>query len=257
MGKKSTSSKLFHNKFYSFLIQSFSAHLPYCDTSHNTHQISPELQHWTTMAAIRNARKCGILALEEQRISEILEAEQLARDCETDPTFRHEMQLEGQRQLERQRDAAFENMQYQFLVRLRGFADHKQYWAWYKQAKMELQQLRETERLEREHGAQETDIFPLLRNTTLSPQSRKAYGNRIQPYPPDRTAEILPITTPEAFRLQHPPPQPRPWFRFDTEKKVSTKVEPPGKRFSAREMPRFRCNVEHYTWIQKRLRLSF
>ena len=102
------------------------------------------------MAAIQNARKWGILALEEQRISEILEAEHLARDCETDPTFRHEMQLEGQRQLKHQRDAAFENMQYQYLVRLWNFAGHKQYWAWHEKAKMELQQLRETERLERE-----------------------------------------------------------------------------------------------------------
>ena len=191
-----------------------------------------------------------------RRAENILEAEQLARDCETDPTFRHEMQLEGQRQLERQRDAAFENMQYQFLVRIWSFAGHKQYWAWYKQAKMELQQLRETERLKRGHSAQETDIFPLVRNNPLSPQSRKAYENCIQPYPPDRTAEILPITTPEAFQVQHPSPQPRPWFRSNTEK-VSTRVEPPGKRFSAREMSRFRCNPEHYTWIRKGLRSSF
>ena len=210
-----------------------------------------------TMAPIHIARKWRKVALEEQRIAEILEAEQLARDCETDPVFRHEMQLEGQRQLEQQRDAAFENMQYQFLLRARSFADHKQYWAWYKQAKMELQQLRETERLEREHGAQETDIFPLVRNNPLSPQSRKAYESRIQPYPPDRTAEILPIVTPEAFRLQHPLPQPRPWFEFNAEKKVSIKVEPPGKRFSAREMPRFRCKPEHYTWIRKGLRWNF
>ena len=209
-----------------------------------------------TMAVIQNARKWGILALEEQRILEILKAEQLARECETDPTFRHEMQLEGQRRLERQRDAAFENMQYQYLVRLWTFADHKQYWAWYKQAKMELQQLRETKRLEREHRPQETDIFPLLRNNPLSPQSRKAYESRLQPYPPYRTAGILPITTPEAFQLQHPPPQPRPWFKFNTEK-VLTKVEPPGKRFSARKMTRCRCNPEHYTWIQKGVRSSF
>ena len=200
-------------------------------------------------------KEMGDLGSEEQRISEILKAEQLARDCETDPTFRHEMQLEGQRQLEHQRDAAFENVQYQYLVRLWSFADHKQYWAWYRKAKMELQQLRETERLKREHGAQETDIFPLLRNTSLSPQSRKAYESRIQPYPPDRTAEILPITTPEAFQLQHPPPRPRPWLGFNTEK-VLTEVEPPGKRLSTREMPRFRCDPEHYTWIGKGLRSS-
>ena len=235
-------------------------HLPFCNTSYNTPKICTLTTTLDviapTMTVMKSARKWRIVALEEQRISDILKAEQLARDYETDPTFRHEMQLEGQRQLERQRDAAFKNMQYQYLVRLWSFADHKQYWTRYKQAKMKLQQLRETERLEREHGVQETDIFPLLRNNPLSPQSRKAYESRFQPYPPDRTAEILPITTPEAFQLQHPPPQPRPWFTFNTEK-VLTKVEPFGKRFSAREMPRFRCNPEHYTWIQKGLRSSF
>ena len=212
------------------------------------------------MAVLQNARKWQILALEEQRISEILKAEQLARDCETDPTFRHEMQLEGQRQLEHQRDVAFENMQYHYLMSVWSFAGHKQYWAWYKQAKLELQQLRETERLDRERRAQETDIFPLLRSNSLSQasqQSINSYESRIQPYPPDRTAEILPITTPAAFRLKHPPPQPRPWFQSNTEKKASTKVEPPGKRFSAREMPQFRCKPEHYNWIQKGLRSSF
>lgn len=167
------------------------------------------------------------------------------------------MQLESQRRLEHQRDVAFENMQYQFLTRVWSFAGQKQYWAWYKQAKMELQQLRETERLDRERRAQETGIFPLLRNNPLSPQSMKSYESRIQPFPPDRTAEILPITTPAAFRLQHPPPQPRPWFTINTEKKVLTKAEPPGKRFSACEMPQFRCNPGHYSWIQKGLRTRF
>ena len=45
-------------------------------------------------------------------------------------------------------------------------------------------------------------------------------------------------------------------FKFNKEK-VSTKVEPPGKRFSAREMPRFRCIPEHYTWIRKGLGTGF
>lgn len=39
----------------------------------------------------------GRIALENQRQSDVLKAEQLAKECETNPTLRHAMQLEAQR----------------------------------------------------------------------------------------------------------------------------------------------------------------
>ena len=213
----------------------------------------------------QSSKKFRLLALEEQRQSEILKAMQLAKECETNPTLRHEMQVEAQQKLEAQRDFAFQDMQFRELQRVSGLPSpiqqitgHKQFWAWYKQAKLELEQLRETERLNREHLAQDIDTFTLLRrDLPLQTINTDESGASPSPNSSNEIADILPITTPAAFALKHPPPEPRLWFQSKLEKKASISVKPPGKRFSVCEMPQIRCKPEHYNWLQKGLRLSF
>lgn len=111
---------------------------------------------------------------------------------------------------------AFRETQRWELPRASGSAGRKQFWAWDKAAELESQQLRETERLNREHRTQDADNFTLLR--------RKISSHEF--------ADILPITTLAAFAPNHPPPAPRFWFQSQMENEVSTSVEPPVKRFS-------------------------
>lgn len=213
----------------------------------------------------QSSKKFRLLALEEQRRSEILEAERLAKECETNPNLRHEMQLEAQQELEAQRDSAFQDMQFRELQRVSSLPSptqqmlgHKQFWAWYKQAKLELKQLRETERSNREHLAQDTHAFTFSRKDPPSqPISTDKTRTSSSSYFSNEIADILPITTPDAFALEHPPPELRLWFQARPEKKASTSVEPPGKRFSVCEMPQIGCKPEHYIWLQKGLRPRF
>lgn len=94
----------------------------------------------------QSSKESRLIALEEQRLLKVLKAEQLAKECETNPALRREMQLEAQRKLEAQRDFAFQEMQDLELQRIyripslpQEIAGHKQFWAWRKQAKMELE----------------------------------------------------------------------------------------------------------------------
>lgn len=106
------------------------------------------------------SKQSRLIALEEQRKLDMLKAEQVAKECETNSVLRNQMQLEAQR------DFAFQQMQdlelhriYALSSPLQQIPAHKQVWAWRKQAKMELEQLRETERLSRERFAQDIDLF--------------------------------------------------------------------------------------------------
>lgn len=150
------------------------------------------------------------IALEEQRQSEVLKAEQLAKECETNPILRHAMQLEAQRKVEAQRDFAFQQMQDLELHRIyylpsptQEIPAHKQFWAWRKQAKSELVQLRETECLSREQLAQDTDTFTHQRGNSCS-QANNTSESLISPSPscPNDNSNILAITTPAAFALK-------------------------------------------------------
>lgn len=200
------------------------------------------------------------IALEEQRQSEVLKAEQLAKECETNPIppiLRHAMQLEAQRKLEAQRDFAFQQMQDLELQRIyylpsptQEIPAHKQFWAWRKQAKSELEQLRETECLKREQLAQDTDTFTHQRGNSCS-QAANTSESLISPSPscPNDITNILPITTPAAFALK----QQAMLDRSRTEEKASSLNRPPGKRFSVCEIPKAQCKPEHHSWLQKAL----
>lgn len=110
---------------------------------------------------------------------------------------------------------------------------HKRYWAWRKQAVLELQQLRETQRLSGEHlacAAEEKVIW--------DPAGTGESNISITLKHPTDTSDILPITTPAAFALkQQHASDPRTCFRSGTEEKASPfGRQPPGKRFSFCEM---------------------
>lgn len=131
-------------------------------------------------------------------------------------------------------------------------AGHKQFWAWRKLAKSELEQLRETERLSREQLAQDTDTFTPPRESSSS-QPTNTGESRASPSLncPNDSTNILRITNPAAFALmQQSTPDP-----LATEKKPSSFGHPPGKRYSVCQMPKVQCKSEHYSWLQKSLGL--
>lgn len=209
-------------------------------------------------SASQNARRACI-AQEEQRRLEVLKAEQLSKDLERNPALRHEMQLEAQRKLEAQRDFAFQEMQDGELCRIyripsptQEIAAHKQFWAWRKQAKSEIEQLRETERLSRERFAQDIDasIHPRRSSPIQPTNTGESHVTTSLSYP-NHISNILPITTPAAFALKQQSTQ----DQSGTEEKGSSCGRPPGRRISVCEIPQVQCKPEHYGWLQKGLRV--
>ena len=106
-----------------------------------------------------------------------------------------------------------------------------------KTAVLELQQLRETQRLNGEH---------LTRSDTLNPAIEKVSWNLVDTdeckisitlkFSTD-TSNILPVTTPAAFAMKHQhTSNHRPWFPLGIEETGASFGRPPGKRFSFREM---------------------
>ena len=211
-------------------------------------------------SASQIARRACI-AQEEQRRLEVLKAEQLGKNLERNPALRHEMQLEAQRKLEVQRDFAFQQMQDGELLRVFGLrsrsptqeiAGHKQFWAWRKQAKSELEQLRETERVSRERSAQDIDasIHPRRSSPIQPTNTGESHVTTSLSYQ-DHITNILPITTPAAFALKQQSKQ----DQSGTEEKGSSCGRPPGRRISVCEIPQVQCKPEHYGWLQKGLRV--
>ena len=202
----------------------------------------------------QSAKKWRLEALEEQRQSEILNAEQLAKKCETNPSLRQELQLETQQKVEARRDFGLQEMLFHELQSSLSGHKKKRSWTWYKEAKLELQRLRETERANGEHLGQKIDISALLRrNVHSQPISTDASCASPSSDSWGYIADILPITTPAAFALRYPQSEPRLWFQS---KNASIPVQPPGRRFSVCEMPQIPREPKPYNWLQKVLGLN-
>lgn len=197
--------------------------------------------------------------------SELLRREQFIKKVQETPALRQGMQLEAQRKLEAQQDAAFQQMQDAELLRIyhipstfQEIKAHKRFWAWRKQAVLELQQLRETQRLSTEHLERTTDTFvSAIEKVAWEPVDTGESSNSITLRYTTDTANILPITTPAAFALehQHMSDDSRSWFRSGTEEMSSPFGRPPGKRFSFCEMPQIQCKPEYYRWLQESVKV--
>lgn len=177
-------------------------------------------------------------------------------EVEKNPALRLQMHLDAQRKFEAQQDDVFQWMQDRELLGIfhSGTMEveiqaHKRFWAWRKQAVSEMQQLRETQKLN-------SDTFTRrIEKLTWEPADiEEDTGERrisVTLKCPMDFANVLPITTPVAFRArQHYTSDRRPWFRSGTEGKAST-GRPPGKRFSFCEMPQIQCKPEHYRWLRE------
>ena len=207
-----------------------------------------------------SVRPAIIAREEERRATELLKAEQFRKDLGKKPALRQKVQMEAQRKLESRRDSAFQQMEDTELHRIysagsitRQIAAHKRFWAWRKQAVLELQQLRENERLGRENLAQGTDTFiPAVEKVTWDHTDTGESRVSITFSDPTDITNILPITTPAEFALkQQHTPDPSPLSRSGTEGMASSLGFPPGKRISLCEMPQTRCNPEHYRWLRQ------
>ena len=192
---------------------------------------------------------------EERRATELLKAEQFRKELGKKPALRQQVQMEAQRKLEARRDSAFKHMEDMELQRVfsegsipRQIAAHKRFWAWRKQAVLELQQLRETERL---GMAQGTDTFiPPMENVTWDHTDTGESRVCITFKDPTDITNILPITTPAEFALQQQhTPDHSPWSRS------GSLGLPPGKRISFCDMPQIRCDPEHYRWLRQSVSL--
>ena len=196
-------------------------------------------------------------AHEEQRASELLRRDQFIRKVEENPALRQAMQPEAQRKLEKQQDVAFEQMQgtelnriYSIGCRFQEWEARKCFYAWRRQARLELQQLRETQRLSAEHLGRTTDNFiSALEGVTWYPLDTGESHNTITLEYATNTVD-LPITTPAAFALTYQSDS-RPWFRSRNEETVSPLGRPPGRRFSLCEMPQIHCDPQHYRRLQE------
>lgn len=198
------------------------------------------------------------------RASELLRREQFIKKVEENPALRQGMQLEAQRKFEAQQDVAFQQMQDAELLSIyyigsmfQEIKAHKRFWAWRKQAAMEFQLLRETQRLSTEHLERTTDTFiSAIEKVTWDPADIGESKNSITLKYTTDTTNILPITTPAAFALKYPHmSDSRPWFRSGTEELDSPFGRPPGKRFSFCEMPQIQCKPEHYRWLQESVKV--
>ncbi len=98
----------------------------------------------------QSSKRFRLIALEEQRRSELLKTDQLAKECETNPTLYDQIRLEALRDFAFQRTQDLEQHRIHGLPSLsQQIAGYKLFGAWRKRALMELQQLRETERVSR------------------------------------------------------------------------------------------------------------
>ena len=210
-----------------------------------------------TPASVLRARAAKV---EEERESEVLKAKQLREEVKTNPVLRKELETEARQKLEAQRDYAFSQMEGRELERVHGMgsipgqiAASKLFCAWRKQALLELQQLRETERSSTEHLAQLTDAFLLAKENMARHlyHTDEDYGSTTSSYLGE-TMDVLPITTFQAFALkhQHPPEHPS-WIRSGARKIAWSSTWPPGKRFSLRQTPQIAWRLEHYHWLKE------
>ena len=186
---------------------------------------------------------------EERRATELLKAEQFRKELGKKPALRQQVQEEAQRKLEARRDSAFKHMEDMELHRVfSGGSTHKRFWAWRKQAVLELQQLRETERL---GMAQGTDtLIPPMENVTWDHTDTGESRLCITFKDPTDITNILPITTPAQFALQQQhTPDHSPCSRS------GSLGLPPGKRISFCDMPQIRCDPEHYCWLRQSVSL--
>lgn len=182
---------------------------------------------------------------------ELLKAEQLKKLLERNPALRQELELEDRRKLAEERKYCFQEMEDMEREHMRDLqniprqrAAYKVFCAWRKQALSELQHLQETELLSRERLGQEADTFLAAKDSmigylthTLPAESYKCTTSSY----PNYLTTILPITTPEAFRLEHPFP-PDCCYRF---------ARPPGMRLSPCKTPQITCKPDHYRWLKK------
>lgn len=178
------------------------------------------------------------------------------RKLEENPTLRQKVQLEAQQKFEAQQDVAFQQMQDWELFRIyrigsmyREIKAHKLFWAWRKQAVLEVQQLQETQRTSRKH----LDAFlPAIEKVDWDDGDIGERDVDITWNLPTDANKILPITTPAAFALK----QECMSFRSGTEESADSLGRPPGKRFSFCEMPRIQCKAENYRWLQESVGLG-
>ena len=212
-----------------------------------------------------STRPAFIAAREEVRASELLRREQFIHKVEENPALRQVIMLEAERKFEAQQVVAFQKMEDTELQRIYRMPNmfqqieaHKRFWAWRKQAVLELQQLREAQRLSGEHRERITDTFiSAIEKVTWEPvDTGDSYNTITLKYTPD-TYNILPITTPAAFALKYQDmSDSRPWFRSRNEEMVSPLSRPPGRRFSLCEMPQIQCDPKHYRWLQESVKLT-
>ena len=199
-------------------------------------------------------------AAEDERHCEVLNVKQMREEAKTNPVLRKEVETEARQKLDAQREYAFSQMEGRELERIHGMgsipgqiAASKLFCAWRKQALLELQQLRETERSSTEHLAQLTDAFLLAKENMARHlyHADEDYGSATSSYLGE-TMNVLPITTPEAFALkhQHPPEHPS-WIRPGPRAMAWSSTWPPGKRFSLRQTPQIPWRLEHYRWLKE------
>ena len=211
----------------------------------------------STPASMSRTRRGEV---DEERASEILKVKQMREEVKTNPVLRKEVETEAQQKLEAQREYAFSQMKDLEFHRINGLgsvsrqiAASKVFCAWRKQALLELQQLRETERSSTEHLAQLTDAFLLAKEKMARHlyHADEDYGSATSSYLGE-TMDVLPITTPEAFALkhQHPPEHPS-WIRSGVGAMAWSSTWPPGKRFSLRQTPQIPWRIQHYRWLKE------
>ena len=196
----------------------------------------------------------------EKRDSEILKVKQLREEIKTNPTLRKEVETEARQKFEAQRDYAFSQMRDSELRRIhcwgsisRQIAASKVFCAWWKQAQLELEQLRETERSSTEHLARITDALLLAKEDMAwdrYPMDRD-HGSTTSSYLV-YFMDVVPITSLDAFaqKHQHPPEHPS-WIKSRAEKMDWSSTSPPGKRFSLRQMAQILWRPEHYRWLKE------
>ena len=211
-----------------------------------------------------SARPSYIAHQQEVRSSELLKREQFIYKIEENPALRQGMQHGAQRKFEAQQDVAFQQMQDAELLRIYRMGSmyqeieaHKRFWAWRKQAVLELQQLRETQRLSTKHLERTTDTFvSAIEKVTWDPVDAGESKNSITLKYRTDTTNLLPITTPADFALKHQDTSDsRPWLRSRTEGTASPFGRPPGKRFSFCELPQIKCKPEHYRWLREGVKM--
>ena len=199
-------------------------------------------------ASVHRERRIENLQTE---LVELLKAEQPRKVLERNPALRQEVELEDRRKLEEQRRYCFremEDIEREHMHSLRNIprqrvASHF-FCAWRKQALSELQHLQETERLSRECLGQDADTFLAAKDSMIGHLTQtlpaESYKCTTSSYPNYLTT-ILPITTPEAFRLKHP-------FPPDCSNRSA---RPPGVRLFPCKTPQIPCGPDHCHWLKK------